>query len=258
MLSPVWTPIGSTFSMLQMMTTLSARSRITSISNSFQPITDCSISTSVTGLASRPPATIVSNSSTVVGDPAAGAAEGEGGADDQRQADLVQHLRASVMLWTTPLRGTFRPIWSIRILEHLAVLAAVDGVAVGADHLTRCTGEDALVEAGHGRVQPGLPAERGQHASTGVPGRCLVGQDLLDGPGRDRLDVRRVGELRVGHDRGRVAVDQDDPVPLLAQGPAGLDAGVVELAPLADDDRAGADDEDAVQVGSLGHRPGGM
>jgi hypothetical protein len=36
------------------MTTLSARSRITSSSNSFHPITDCSISTSPTGLASRP------------------------------------------------------------------------------------------------------------------------------------------------------------------------------------------------------------
>src|SRR5207247_1810080 len=34
--SPVWTPIGSTFSMEQMMTTLSARSRMTSSSNSFQ------------------------------------------------------------------------------------------------------------------------------------------------------------------------------------------------------------------------------
>ena len=41
-------------------------------------------------------------------------------------------------------------------------------------------------------------------------------------------------------------VDQDDPVALLAQRLAGLGAGVVELAGLADDDRAGADDQDAV------------
>jgi hypothetical protein len=44
----------------------------------------------------------------------------------------------------------------------------------------------------------------------------------------------------------RVAVDQDDAVALLAQRLAGLGAGVVELAGLADDDRAGADDEDAL------------
>ena len=36
--SPVWTPIGSKFSIEQMMTTLSSASRITSISYSFQPM----------------------------------------------------------------------------------------------------------------------------------------------------------------------------------------------------------------------------
>ena len=38
MLSPVWTPIGSKFSMEQTMTALSAQSRMTSISYSFQPM----------------------------------------------------------------------------------------------------------------------------------------------------------------------------------------------------------------------------
>ena len=61
--SPVWMPIGSTFSIEQTMMQLSALSRTTSISYSFQPSTDSSISTSVVGEASRPPATICSNSS---------------------------------------------------------------------------------------------------------------------------------------------------------------------------------------------------
>ncbi len=52
--SPVCTPIGSRFSMLQTMTTLSALSRITSSSYSFQPMIDSSRSTSVVGLAARP------------------------------------------------------------------------------------------------------------------------------------------------------------------------------------------------------------
>ena len=47
--SPVWMPMGSTFSIEQMMTTLSARSRITSSSNSFHPMTDSSTSTVWTG-----------------------------------------------------------------------------------------------------------------------------------------------------------------------------------------------------------------
>ena len=52
--SPVCTPIGSRFSMEQTITTLSALSRITSSSNSFQPKIDSSISTSVVGLADSP------------------------------------------------------------------------------------------------------------------------------------------------------------------------------------------------------------
>ena len=55
--------MGSTFSMEQMMMQLSARSRTTSISYSFQPSTDSSTSTSVTGEASRPDLMMVSNSS---------------------------------------------------------------------------------------------------------------------------------------------------------------------------------------------------
>ena len=61
--SPVCTPIGSTFSIEQTTTTLSCLSRISSSSNSFQPSTDSSTSTSCTGLAASPRATIVRTSS---------------------------------------------------------------------------------------------------------------------------------------------------------------------------------------------------
>ena len=64
-LSPVCTPIGSMFSIEQTITTLSLRSRITSSSNSPQPITDWSIRTCEIGEAARPRAAIVRNSSSV-------------------------------------------------------------------------------------------------------------------------------------------------------------------------------------------------
>ena len=60
--SPVCTPIGSMFSIEQMMMQLSFLSRTTSISNSFQPSTDSSISTSLVGEASMPPSTMSMNS----------------------------------------------------------------------------------------------------------------------------------------------------------------------------------------------------
>ena len=66
MLSPVWTPIGSKFSMEHTTTQLSALSRITSSSNSFQPTMDSSMSTSLIGLATRPSARADSNSAGVL------------------------------------------------------------------------------------------------------------------------------------------------------------------------------------------------
>ena len=52
--SPVWTPIGSKFSMLQIVIQVSAASRITSYSISFQPSNERSTRTCPTGLASMP------------------------------------------------------------------------------------------------------------------------------------------------------------------------------------------------------------
>ena len=66
--SPVWTPIGSRFSIEQTITTLSAPSRITSSSNSFQPMMLRSTSTEPTGESSSPRRMSVSNSSTIVRD----------------------------------------------------------------------------------------------------------------------------------------------------------------------------------------------
>jgi hypothetical protein len=98
-------------------------------------------------------------------------------------------------------------------------------------------------------VQRGLPTQGGEH---GI--RSLLGDDLLDDLRGDRLDVGRVGELGVGHDRRRVGVDEDDADALLPQDAARLGAGVVELAGLTDDDRSGADDEHARDVVALRHQ----
>ncbi len=61
--SPVWMPIGSRFSIEHTMMQLSALSRTTSISYSFQPISDSSISNSLVGDRSRPRVQMETNSS---------------------------------------------------------------------------------------------------------------------------------------------------------------------------------------------------
>ena len=123
------------------------------------------------------------------------------------------------------------------LLEQLAVLAAVDGVKGGADQLDVVLLEHTGLAERHRSVQRGLATQGGQQ---GVG--AFLGDDLLkDGRG-DRLDVGGVGHLRVGHDRGRVGVHEDDADALFAQHAARLGAGVVELGRLPDHDRAGADD----------------
>jgi hypothetical protein len=104
------------------------------------------------------------------------------------------------------------------------------------------------VEGGR-EVERGLSAERRQQ---GVGALAL--DDLGDRAGEQRLDVGRGGELRVGHDRRRVRVDEDDLVALLVQDLARLHAGVVELGSLADDDRPRAEDQDALEVVASRHQ----
>jgi hypothetical protein len=69
----------------------------------------------------------------------------------------------------------------------------------------------------------------------------------------DGLHVGCVGQIRVGHDRRRIRVHQNDPVALFLQRLTGLGAGIVELASLPDDDGARADDQDRFDVGTFWH-----
>ena len=133
-------------------------------------------------------------------------------------------------------------------LKALRILAALDGIDLHADDLDAVLLEDAgLGELGQ-RLSADWPPRLGSRAS----GRSLamISLEALD---VERLDVHGVGRGRVGHDRGGVGVHEHDLVAQAAQRLAGLGAGVVELAGLADDDGATSDDQDLVDVGSLTH-----
>ncbi len=145
--------------------------------------------------------------------------------------------------------GALQPDRVHGVAELLPVLGLVDDLGPRADHLDPVLGQHALALEGQRRRS--APSGRPWSATARPASPCAM--ILATISGGDRLDVGRVGHVRVGHDRGRVRVDQDDPVALGAQRLAGLDAGVVELAGLADDDRAGADDQDGRNVGSFGH-----
>ena len=184
----------------------------------------------------------------VVGDAAAHAPQRERGPDDHGK--------------TEPLDAGVRLLDGARILagRHLdadrghrlaelePVFRNLDGVDRGADELHVEFVQHAALGQLHRQVQGGLPADRGQQ---GVgPFALDDGARHLDG---ERLHVGAVGHLRIGHDRGGIAVDQHHLEPFGPQRLARLRAGVVELARLPDHDRSRSDDQNPLDVGSPWH-----
>ena len=115
--SPVCTPIASTFSIEQMMTQLSARSRMTSSSYSFQPLIEVSMSTSLIGLAARPALTMCSNSCMSLAMPVPRPPRMYAGRMIAGNFTLRSTASASSYECAMPLLGTLSPISIIASLN---------------------------------------------------------------------------------------------------------------------------------------------
>ena len=100
----------------------------------------------------------------------------------------------------------------------------------------------------HSQVQSGLAANPGQN---GI--RTFLADDLGDIFQRQRLHIYLVGNRGVRHDGGRIAVAQDDFVAFFFQCQTGLCACIVKFRCLTDDNGAGANYHDAVDIHSLRH-----
>ena len=92
-------------------------------------------------------------------------------------------------------------------------------------------------------LERGLAAELDEHAHHAA-GAFFGGDDLQHVFERERLEVQAGGDVVVGGDGFRVAVDHHGLVAGLAQRHRGVDAGVVELDALADPVGPGAEDDD--------------
>src|SRR5215470_10441839 len=190
----------------------------------------------------------------VKGDAAAGAAERERWADDHGEADFAGELEA---VFEVVDESGF---WDVeadllhRVLEEKTVFGLLDGRNIGADELGVVFLEDAAVGKLDGEVERGLSADRWENGEA-CAGRefALGANDFFQVFAGERLDVSAVGDLGIGHDSGRVRIGQHNFVALRLERLAGLGAGVVELGRLADDDGAGAEDQDFRDVGSSRH-----
>ena len=143
----------------------------------------------------------------VVGDAAAGAAEREARPDDRRQADLGERLARLVQRcarWRfSGSRCRSRPSRrgiSAGPRRGRSPRPARRSARRRSRSSTPCGREL------HRGVQRGLAAHGRQQRV-----RLLARDDLLDDLRRDRLDIGGIRQIRIGHDRRRVGVDQDRP-----------------------------------------------
>ena len=184
----------------------------------------------------------------VVGEAAARAAQREGRTQHHRITDPVSHLgrlfdRHGDLRLDDRLAQRFA-----QLLEQLAVLGTLDRLERGAQNLDLALLENPLLGQLHGEVQARLSA---QSRNDGV--RTLVADDLGDVLQRQGLHVDLVGDMRIGHDRGGVRVDEDHLVSLFFERQTRLRARVVELCGLSDDDRTRPDDHYLLDILSLRH-----
>ena len=185
----------------------------------------------------------------VVGNPAARPAEREAGADDGRQADMLERRPRLVHRMDDRGSWALQPDPVHRVAEFLPVLGLLDRLRIGADQFDPKPLQSAVLGQRQRGVERGLPAHRRQHRV-----RPLLLDDACNKSRRDRLDIGRIRHLRVGHDRRRVGIDDDHAIALGLQRLDGLRPRIIELRRLPDDDRAGADDEDGGNVGAAGHQ----
>ena len=192
----------------------------------------------------EPALDLVRERGAILGEPTSVAAEREGGPHHGGGLEVVELVEARD-------DGRGRNLEAARLhrlAKQLAVLRAPDHVDGRADQLDAEFVEHAVLLERDGEVERGLPAERRQERVG-----PLAPQHRGDALEVERLDVGAVGEPGVGHDRRRVRVDDDRAEALLAQHLERLAARVVELARLPDDDRAGADDADRLDVRAPRH-----
>ena len=128
-------------------------------------------------------------------------------------------------------------------LEQFSVLGFHDAGNLGAQQLHVVFFQDAFFIQLNGQVQAHLAAQGGQQ---GI--RAFLGNNAFQKFHIQGFYINPVGNVYVGHNGGRVAVDQHHFQPFFFQGPASLGPCIVKLCSLADNDRTGTDYHDFLDI----------
>ncbi len=134
------------------------------------------------------------------------------------------------------------------LAKGFPILGSVDGFTIRADHLDAQFFKYSGLRNLERRVEAGLSAKGGQERV-----RPFLPEHGCQHLGGDRLDIGVIRHLGISHDGGWIRVEQHHLIAFFLERLARLRAGVVELARLADDYGAGADDANLLEIGALGH-----
>ena len=170
----------------------------------------------------------------VVSDAAAAAPQGEGRANDPRiAADLIPDSLGLLQGRRDAGGADTHPNATHGLFAQVPVFRLFNRLEVGADQLHPVLLQGAVLGEGHRQVQGGLSAHGRQQ---GV--RTL----LLDHPAHhirgERFDISAIRHVRIGHDRGGIAVHQHHLKTLGPQGFTRLGSRVIKFAGLPDHNRA--------------------
>ena len=153
---------------------------------------------------------------------------------------------ASGQSWATPLTGIQSDLLH-GLLEGQAILTLFNRIGLSANQLNSQLHKLTRSVHVHGHIEGRLPSQGREkhqfalHALFLHP--CLfLANDLGHRLRCDGLNVGVIRKLRIGHDRGRIGVDQDHSETLRAA-PCSLSPRIIKFTCLANDDRASTDDE---------------
>ena len=129
------------------------------------------------------------------------------------------------------------------IFEFLTVLGFADRLRRRTDKAHIMLFQEAFFLQLHGKIKSRLSSEGRKHAV----GFLLHDQLLyhLNGKG---FDINSVGNIFIRHDRSRIGIQKNNLDALLFQRTAGLGSRIVEFRRLADDDRAGTDHKNFMDI----------
>jgi len=154
---------------------------------------------------------------------------------------------ASSRLLASPERGHSSPAWVMVSLKSWRSSASCMARSEAPISSTPKRASTPLSARATARLSPVCPPTVGSRAS----GRSWA--MICSTHDRQWLHIGGVGQVRVGHDGGRVAVHQDDAIPLSAQSLHRLRPAIIEFACLANDDGPGAKNQNGMDVSTFGH-----